>query len=295
MGLKPSSDGRARTASGPGIAGVSGHQPHPLHHPHQPHQHHHQPHHHHHHHHHQQPPPPPPPQPPAPPHAGLALGRAVLGPHSPGLARSQGPGQQQLLLHASARSRSGGTGSAPDVRRNASIPIPGRTASLAASGGANGRQGVGASPGAHGHGNAHGHGDTGASGSAQHEDAGGSGRAGRRAGSRGSARRDEGASLSRSLPLHLSPRIFGGFKCPLCSKSFIADEMEAHISLCLAKPRITYNDDVLSKHSGECAICLEELELGDTIARLPCLCVYHKGCIDSWFEINRSCPEHPAD
>uniref|UniRef100_S4RTK2 RING-type E3 ubiquitin transferase n=1 Tax=Petromyzon marinus TaxID=7757 RepID=S4RTK2_PETMA len=68
-----------------------------------------------------------------------------------------------------------------------------------------------------------------------------------------------------------------GFKCPLCSKSFIADEMEAHISLCLAKPRITYNDDVLSKHSGECAICLEELELGDTIARLPCLCVYHKG------------------
>ena len=28
---------------------------------------------------------------------------------------------------------------------------------------------------------------------------------------------------------------------------------------------------------GECAICLEELVQGDTIARLPCLCIYHKG------------------
>lgn len=32
-----------------------------------------------------------------------------------------------------------------------------------------------------------------------------------------------------------------------------------------------------------------------TIARLPCLCVYHKSCTDSWFEVNRSCPEHPED
>ncbi|KAL2085010.1 hypothetical protein ACEWY4_020528 [Coilia grayii] len=53
--------------------------------------------------------------------------------------------------------------------------------------------------------------------------------------------------------------------------------------------------DVLSKDAGECAICLEELVQGDTIARLPCLCIYHKGCIDEWFEVNRSCPEHPSD
>uniref|UniRef100_A0A4W6FQB1 E3 ubiquitin-protein ligase ZNRF1 n=1 Tax=Lates calcarifer TaxID=8187 RepID=A0A4W6FQB1_LATCA len=50
--------------------------------------------------------------------------------------------------------------------------------------------------------------------------------------------------------------------------------------------------DILSRDSGECAICLEELEQGDTIARLPCLCIYHKGCIDEWFEVNRSCT-HP--
>lgn len=35
-------------------------------------------------------------------------------------------------------------------------------------------------------------------------------------------------------------------------------------------------DDVLARDAGECVICLEELQQGDTIARLPCLCIYHK-------------------
>ncbi|XP_010123168.1 PREDICTED: E3 ubiquitin-protein ligase ZNRF2-like, partial [Chlamydotis macqueenii] len=86
-----------------------------------------------------------------------------------------------------------------------------------------------------------------------------------------------------------------GFKCPVCSKFVSSDEMDLHLVMCLTKPRITYNEDVLSKDAGECAICLEELQQGDTIARLPCLCIYHKGCIDEWFEVNRSCPEHPSD
>ncbi|XP_078098527.1 E3 ubiquitin-protein ligase znrf2-like [Mustelus asterias] len=101
--------------------------------------------------------------------------------------------------------------------------------------------------------------------------------------------------LIGSLPAHLSPHLFGGFKCPVCSKFVSADEMDLHLVMCLTKPRVTYNEDVLSKDTGECAICLEELQQGDTIARLPCLCIYHKGCIDSWFEVNRSCPEHPSD
>ncbi|XP_047416563.1 E3 ubiquitin-protein ligase ZNRF2 isoform X2 [Sciurus carolinensis] len=98
-----------------------------------------------------------------------------------------------------------------------------------------------------------------------------------------------------SLPAHLSPHMFGGFKCPVCSKFVPSDEMDLHLVMCLTKPRITYNEDVLSKDAGECAICLEELQQGDTIARLPCLCIYHKSCIDEWFEVNRSCPEHPSD
>ncbi|XP_075068519.1 E3 ubiquitin-protein ligase ZNRF2 [Mixophyes fleayi] len=101
--------------------------------------------------------------------------------------------------------------------------------------------------------------------------------------------------LIGSLPSHLSPHLFGGFKCPVCSKFVPTDEMDLHLVMCLTKPRITYNEDVLGKDAGECTICLEELQQGDTIARLPCLCIYHKGCIDEWFEVNRSCPEHPSD
>ncbi|XP_064200168.1 E3 ubiquitin-protein ligase znrf2 [Anguilla rostrata] len=101
--------------------------------------------------------------------------------------------------------------------------------------------------------------------------------------------------LIGSLPAHLSPHLFGGFKCPVCSKFVSSDEMDLHLVMCLTKPRVTYNEDVLSKDAGECAICLEDLVQGDTIARLPCLCIYHKGCIDEWFEVNRSCPEHPSD
>ncbi|XP_030639653.1 E3 ubiquitin-protein ligase znrf2 [Chanos chanos] len=117
------------------------------------------------------------------------------------------------------------------------------------------------------------------------------------AGERDRARGGQGAPrlLIGSLPSHLSPHLFGGFKCPVCSKFVPSDEMDLHLVMCLTKPRVTYNEDVLSKDTGECAICLEELVQGDTIARLPCLCIYHKGCIDEWFEVNRSCPEHPSD
>ncbi|RXN05194.1 E3 ubiquitin- ligase ZNRF2-like protein [Labeo rohita] len=85
--------------------------------------------------------------------------------------------------------------------------------------------------------------------------------------------------LIGSLPAHLSPHLFAGFKCPVCSKFISSDEMDLHLVMCLTKPRVTYNEDVLTKDAGECAICLEELVQGDTIARLPCLCIYHKGLL----------------
>ncbi|KAG7280476.1 hypothetical protein CRUP_033777 [Coryphaenoides rupestris] len=101
--------------------------------------------------------------------------------------------------------------------------------------------------------------------------------------------------LVGSLPAHLSPRMLGGFHCPVCSNYVVSEEMEKHLLACFSKTRLAYNKDILSKDSGECAVCLEEMEQGDTIARLPCLCIYHKGCIDEWFEVNRSCPEHPFE
>ena len=40
--------------------------------------------------------------------------------------------------------------------------------------------------------------------------------------------------------------------------------------------RLERTEDILLEDKGECVICLEELNQGDTIARLPCLCIYHK-------------------
>lgn len=98
---------------------------------------------------------------------------------------------------------------------------------------------------------------------------------------------------AHSLPVQLVS--FNGIKCPVCSKFVLPDDVECHLVMCLTKPRISYNEDVLTEEKGECVICLEELLQGNTIARLPCLCIYHKTCIDAWFEVNRSCPEHPLD
>ncbi|KAH9509496.1 E3 ubiquitin-protein ligase znrf2 [Bulinus truncatus] len=104
-----------------------------------------------------------------------------------------------------------------------------------------------------------------------------------------------GRNFTHSLPVPMHLFALQGIKCPVCSKQIASDDIECHLVMCLTKPRISYNEDVLSEDKGECVICFEELIQGDTIARLPCLCIYHKGCIDRWFEVNRSCPEHPSD
>ncbi|KAK3546758.1 hypothetical protein QTP70_035028 [Hemibagrus guttatus] len=65
-------------------------------------------------------------------------------------------------------------------------------------------------------------------------------------------------------------------RCPFCTRMFPVGRIEEHLLTCLTSSPLPYNTDVLSKDSGECCICLEEMLQGDTIARLACLCVYHK-------------------
>uniref|UniRef100_A0A914D8F8 E3 ubiquitin-protein ligase ZNRF1 n=1 Tax=Acrobeloides nanus TaxID=290746 RepID=A0A914D8F8_9BILA len=84
-------------------------------------------------------------------------------------------------------------------------------------------------------------------------------------------------------------------KCPVCHKRVPSDEAEVHLVMCFTRPKIAYNEDVLTDDKGECSICLDDMSIGDTIARLPCLCIYHKSCIDEWFKRKNSCPEHPGD
>lgn len=42
----------------------------------------------------------------------------------------------------------------------------------------------------------------------------------------------------------------------------------------------------------ECTICMEEYEVGETLARLECLCKFHRDCIAEWFERKKECPVH---
>ncbi|UXI19179.1 WD repeat-containing protein 59 [Sarcoptes scabiei] len=97
-----------------------------------------------------------------------------------------------------------------------------------------------------------------------------------------------------SLPLQFLQYNFNHFKCLFCSKVINQDDIDCHLLMCITN-QLNYNEDILTEDKGECVICLEEMLKGSKIARLPCLCIYHKACIDAWFNVNRSCPEHPID
>ncbi len=48
--------------------------------------------------------------------------------------------------------------------------------------------------------------------------------------------------------------------------------------------------------SAECSICLEEFEVGVPMARLECLCRFHRHCIRAWWERHPGrCPMHQHD
>lgn len=48
--------------------------------------------------------------------------------------------------------------------------------------------------------------------------------------------------------------------------------------------------------SAECSICLEEFEAGVAMARLECLCRFHRACINAWWERHPGrCPMHQHD
>ena len=104
---------------------------------------------------------------------------------------------------------------------------------------------------------------------------------------------DDSSPVTRQIP-----RIFFAIRdinCPVCHKTIPSDSFDKHILQCLSKPRVDYNgsfhsrcvennhvflvrflEDTLTENKGECVICLDDLLEGQKIARLPCLCIYHK-------------------
>lgn len=95
-------------------------------------------------------------------------------------------------------------------------------------------------------------------------------------------------------------------ECPVCEQQLRmpARAREAHIDACLAhgQPRALnstrYLVAALAPDSPlvgrECIICMEEFEAGAPVARLHCLCCFHRACIDAWMRSGGACPTHTS-
>ncbi|KAK0532640.1 hypothetical protein OC834_002535 [Tilletia horrida] len=107
-------------------------------------------------------------------------------------------------------------------------------------------------------------------------------------------------------PSDVSSRASELNECPVCDKALASlgdsSAQEAHVRSCLENGgggslqggrylvyKLPDGSPIVSK---ECVICMEDFVVGATIARLPCLCYFHRACIDSWFKKGRACPVH---
>ncbi|OAQ84450.1 A kinase anchor protein [Purpureocillium lilacinum] len=139
----------------------------------------------------------------------------------------------------------------------------------------------------------------------------------------------EGPSSSRQRALPPPPQIAEEDECPICHRELPSRELpdfeelrESHITMCiqahstygspmprdgddeeapLPAPRRTgmYSYAATEKDcidDAECTICLEEFTVGVAMARLECLCRFHRACISAWF-VNHPgrCPVHQHD
>ncbi|KAI7857592.1 hypothetical protein BDC45DRAFT_17319 [Circinella umbellata] len=93
-------------------------------------------------------------------------------------------------------------------------------------------------------------------------------------------------------------------ECPVCGTDLLGmqkEDQEKHLQLCLntgsppvRPPRYLVYE--LSENSPqidyECPICFEEFKAGEKIARMICLCSYHRHCLSDWLERGKGCPVH---
>ncbi|KAK2787504.1 hypothetical protein FQN52_007222 [Onygenales sp. PD_12] len=129
---------------------------------------------------------------------------------------------------------------------------------------------------------------------------------------------------SRPHPQHHRPRVDENDICPICNRILPARAAdgseaarEAHIRSCIEGhgqptdlsgtrtqqpsngpvrmlPFTATEKDCMGQDGmpEECTICMEEYEVGATLARLECLCKFHKACIVGWLERKQECPVH---
>nr|CEG03029.1 unnamed protein product [Fusarium pseudograminearum CS3487] len=134
-----------------------------------------------------------------------------------------------------------------------------------------------------------------------------------------------GESSSRQRALPPTPQIAEEDECPICHRELPSSSLpnaealrESHITTCI-QTHSTYGTPrggeggapVAPRRTGmytyvatekdciddaECTICLEEFTVGVPMARLECLCRFHRACISSWFVKHPGrCPVHQHD
>ncbi|KAJ8655477.1 hypothetical protein O0I10_008763 [Lichtheimia ornata] len=93
-------------------------------------------------------------------------------------------------------------------------------------------------------------------------------------------------------------------ECPVCGHDLLGmakKDQENHLQMCLnagsppvRPPRyLVYELSSDSPEiSYECPICFEEFKAGEKIARMICLCSYHRHCLAEWLERGKGCPVH---
>ncbi|KAG5513642.1 hypothetical protein PMAC_000680 [Pneumocystis sp. 'macacae'] len=100
-------------------------------------------------------------------------------------------------------------------------------------------------------------------------------------------------------------------ECPVCLESFSLIPTllarETHIAECLKNNRFVFDLTLKRRFLSytlppssslvgtECIICFEEMQPGEKVARLECLCNYHVICIKQWISMttsNGGCPIH---
>ena len=88
---------------------------------------------------------------------------------------------------------------------------------------------------------------------------------------RASSSADQVSTSHPNVPLSTSP------PARLAFISFVATEKD-----CLGE----------DGNQAECSICMVEYDVGDHLARLECLCKFHRECIVSWLARKQECPLH---
>jgi hypothetical protein len=137
----------------------------------------------------------------------------------------------------------------------------------------------------------------------------------------------DGSSSSRTLPAGPT-RLRESDICPVCRRALPPRDVdgketarEAHIMDCISSrdttsssapggrqalmqapsrapvqmlPFVATEKDCLGEDGNpqECSICMVEYDVGDQLARLECLCRFHRECIVEWFGRKQECPLH---